>query len=163
MGVGVGPVGSRDRPVAWGILSTARIGARLVQAAAQSEQADIVAVASRNERAAQAFAQAHGVPRVHGTYEALLADPEVEAIYVPLPNSMHVEWTKRALEAGKHVLCEKPMDRRPTQVERAFDVAQKQGLVLSEAFMWRHNPQTARLRELLDGGAISPPKSSSQT
>jgi predicted dehydrogenase len=140
--------------IAWGILSTARIGARLVQAAAQTDEAEIVAVASRNERAAQAFAQAHGIPRAHGTYEALLADPEVEAIYVPLPNSLHVEWTKRALEAGKHVLCEKPMDRRPTQVERAFDLAEKQGLVLSEAFMWRHNPQTARLRELLDGGAI---------
>ena len=140
--------------IAWGVLSTARIAARLVQAATQTQEAEIVAVASRNEQAAQAFAQMHGIPRAHGTYEALLADPEVEAVYLPLPNGMHVEWTKRALEAGKHVLCEKPMDRRATHVERAFDLAQKRGLVLSEAFMWRHNPQTARLRELLDGGAI---------
>ena len=140
--------------VAWGILSTARIGARLVHGAAQTEQAEIVAVASRTEQAAQAFAQAHRIPRAHGSYEDLLADPDVEAIYVPLPNSMHVEWTMRALKAGKHVLCEKPMDRRPAQVERAFDLAQERGLVLSEAFMWRHNPQTARLRELLDAGAI---------
>ena len=140
--------------VRWGILSTARIGNRLVEGAANTELAEIVAVASRTAATAQAFAERHGIPRAHGSYEALLADPDVEAVYVPLPNSMHVEWTKRALEAGKHVLCEKPMDRRPAQVERAFDLAEKHGLILSEAFMWRHNPQTARLRELLDGGAI---------
>jgi predicted dehydrogenase len=140
--------------IAWGVLSTARIGARLIEAARKTDAADIVAVASRNSAAAEQFADAHGIARAHGSYEALIADPEVEAVYIPLPNSMHVEWTKRALEAGKHVLCEKPMDRRPTQVERAFDLAEKRGLVLSEAFMWRHNPQTARLRELLDEGAI---------
>lgn len=140
--------------IAWGVLSTARIGARLIEAARKTDAADIVAVASRNSAAAEQFADAHGIARAHGSYEALIADPEVEAVYIPLPNSMHVEWTKRALEAGKHVLCEKPMDRRPTQVERAFDLAEKRGLVLSEAFMWRHNPQTARLRALLDEGAI---------
>ena len=140
--------------IAWGVLSTARIGARLIEAARKTDAADIVAVASRNSAAAQQFADAHGIAGAHGSYEALIADPRVEAVYIPLPNSMHVEWTKRALEAGKHVLCEKPMDRRPTQVERAFDLAEKRGLVLSEAFMWRHNPQTARLRELLDEGAI---------
>jgi xylose dehydrogenase (NAD/NADP) len=140
--------------IAWGILSTARIGARLVEGASRTGEADIVAVASRNEASAQRFAEAHGIPRAHGSYEALLADPEVEAVYIPLPNSMHVDWTLRALEAGKHVLCEKPMDRRPELVEHAFDLAAERGLVLSEAFMWRHNPQTARLRELLDEGAI---------
>jgi len=140
--------------VAWGLLSTARINARLVNGARQTGAADVVAVASRSEASARAFADEHGVPRAHGSYEALLADPEVEAVYVSLPNSMHVDWTVRALEAGKHVLCEKPMDRRPEQVARAFDAAAGAGLVLSEAFMWRHNPQTARLRELLDGGAI---------
>ena len=141
-------------PVRWGILSTARIGHRLVEGAANTHTAEIVAVASRDAARARAFADGHGIARAHGSYDALLADPEVDAVYVPLPNSMHVEWTKRALEAGKHVLCEKPMDRRPAQVERAFAVAQKAGLILSEAFMWRHNPQTARLRELLDDGAI---------
>jgi D-xylose 1-dehydrogenase (NADP+, D-xylono-1,5-lactone-forming) len=140
--------------VAWGILSTARIGARLVRGARETDAADIVAVASRNAASAQAFADAHGIPRAHGSYEALLADPDVEAVYIPLPNSMHVDWTLRALQAGKHVLCEKPMDRRPGQVARAFDLAERSGLVLSEAFMWRHNPQTARLRALLDEGAI---------
>jgi predicted dehydrogenase len=136
------------------VLSTARIGARLIEGASRTDAADIVAVASRNEPSAQRFAEAHGIPRAHSSYEALLADPGIEAVYIPLPNSMHVDWTLRALEAGKHVLCEKPMDRRPEQVARAFDVAEERGLVLSEAFMWRHNPQTARLRALLDDGAI---------
>ncbi|MBA3749115.1 MAG: Gfo/Idh/MocA family oxidoreductase [Solirubrobacterales bacterium] len=140
--------------IAWGVLSTARIGARLIEGASKTDAAEIVAVGSRSSKAARAFADAHGVPRAHGSYEALLADPEIEAVYIPLPNSMHVDWTLRALKAGKHVLCEKPMDRRPAQVERAFALAQTCGLVLSEAFMWRHNPQTARLRELLDAGAI---------
>ena len=111
--------------VAWGILSTARIGARLVEGAAKTDAAEIVAVASRDAATAQAFADAHGIPRAHGSYEALLADPDVEAVYIPLPNSMHVDWTVRALQAGKHVLCEKPLDRRPEQVARAFDVAER--------------------------------------
>lgn len=140
--------------IGWGILSTARIGARLVQAAAQTDAAEVVAVASRSEEPAQRFAAAHGIPRAHGSYEALLADPAVDAVYVPLPNSMHVEWSMRALEDGKHVLCEKPMDRRPERVAQAFALAQERGLVLSEGFMWRHHPQTARLRELLDAGTI---------
>jgi predicted dehydrogenase len=136
------------------VLSTARIGAALIGGARQTSAADVVAIASRTMAAAQAFAQQHGIARAHGSYEDLLADPEVEAVYVPLPNALHVDWTVRALRAGKHVLCEKPMDRRPEQVQRAFDVADAAGLVLSEAFMWRHNPQTAALRELLDEGAI---------
>jgi D-xylose 1-dehydrogenase (NADP+, D-xylono-1,5-lactone-forming) len=152
--VGIGVVRPDGPPIRWGILSTARIGHRLVEGAANTDTAQIVAVASRDAARAQSFADGHGIPRAHGSYEALLADAEVDAVYVPLPNSLHVEWTKRALEAGKHVLCEKPMDRRPAQVERAFEVAEKHGLILSEAFMWRHHPQTARLRELLDGGAI---------
>ncbi|MEA2195471.1 MAG: hypothetical protein QOG42_1905 [Solirubrobacteraceae bacterium] len=140
--------------VAWGVLSTARIGARLVEGAAKTDAADIVAVASRDGATAQAFADAYDIPRAHASYEALLADPDVEAVYIPLPNSMHVDWTIRALQAGKHVLCEKPLDRRPEAVARAFDVAEEHGLVLGEAFMWRHNPQTQRVRELLDEGAI---------
>ena len=145
---------SRVVAIAWGILSTARIGARIVHGARASAEADIAAVASRNEPSARRFAEAHGIPRAYGSYDALLADPEVEAIYVPLPNSMHVDWTLRALQAGKHVLCEKPLDRRPEQVAQAFDLADERGLVLSEAFMWRHNPQTARLQALLDEGAV---------
>src|SRR5205823_461710 len=90
----------------------------------------------------------------HGSYEALLADPEVEAVYVSLPNSLHVEWTLRALAAGKHVLCEKPFSRRAHEVEEAFDLAEREGLVLTEGFMWRHHPQTAALVRRVEEGAI---------
>jgi xylose dehydrogenase (NAD/NADP) len=140
--------------VAWGLLSTARINGALVAAARASELADVVAVASRDGERAREYADLLGIPRAHGSYEALLADPAVEAVYVSLPNAMHVEWTIRALAAGKHVLCEKPMDRRPHEVARAFDAAERAGLVLSEAFMWRHHPQTLRVRDLLEEGAI---------
>jgi predicted dehydrogenase len=153
------PADERDlvgiaRPVRWGVLSTARIGAALVAGARQTVAAEVVAVASRSAASALAFARLHGIARAHGCYEDLLADPRVEAVYVPLPNAMHVDWTVRALRAGKHVLCEKPMDRRPARVAEAFDVAEAAGLVLAEAFMWRHNPQAAGVRELLDDGAI---------
>ena len=141
-------------PVRWGVLSTARIGAAIIEGARQSSTVDVVAVASRDAAGAEAFAQLHGIARAHASYDELLADPEVEAVYIPLPNSMHVDWTLRALRAGKHVLCEKPMDRRPSRVAEAFDVAEASGLVLSEAFMWRHNPQVACVRELIDDGAI---------
>jgi xylose dehydrogenase (NAD/NADP) len=140
--------------VSWGLLSTARINGAVIAAARASELADVVAVASRDDERARSYAEQFGIPRAHGSYEALLADPAVEAVYVSLPNAMHVEWTIRALEAGKHVLCEKPMHRRPQEVAQAFAVAAREGLVLSEAFMWRHHPQTVRLRELLAEGAI---------
>ena len=93
----------------WGILSTARIAERIVEGARLSQDAQIVAVGSRDLARAQAYASEHGIERVHGSYEDLLADPEVDAVYIPLPNSLHVPWTVQALEAGKHVLCEKPL------------------------------------------------------
>jgi len=141
-------------PIRWGLLSTARINGAVLGGARESEHAEVVAVASRDDGRAREYAAQWGIPRAHGSYAALLADPEVDAVYVSLPNGLHVEWSIKALEAGKHVLCEKPMDRRPEEVARAFDVAERAGLVLSEAFMWRHNPQTRRLRELLDDGAV---------
>ena len=109
---------------------------------------------SRSVARAEAYAREHGIPRAHGCYEELLADPEVEAVYVSLPNGMHVEWTLRALDAGKHVLCEKPLTPRAEEAERCFDAAERAGVVLSEAFMWRHHPQTRRLEDLLASGAI---------
>jgi predicted dehydrogenase len=122
--------------------------------AAASDSADVVAVASRDAARAQAYAREHGIERAYGSYSKLLADPGVEAVYISLPNSMHVEWTLRALEAGKHVLCEKPFDRHAEAVARCFDTAEAAGLVLMEAFMYRHHPQTKRLSELLSEGAI---------
>ena len=132
-----------------GMLSTAAINAALVGGARASGVAEVVAVASRDATRARAQADELGVARAHGSYEALLADDDVDAIYVSLPNSMHVDWSIRALEAGKHVLCEKPMSRHPDDVERAFDAAEAAGLVLMEAFMWRHTRQARRLGELL--------------
>jgi xylose dehydrogenase (NAD/NADP) len=141
-------------PVRWGILSTAHINRLVIPPAQASPKVDLVAVASRNERKAQEYASEWKIPRAHGSYEALLEDPDVEALYVSLPNSLHVEWSIRALEAGKHVLVEKPFDRRPERVEEAFEAAERAGRLLSEAFMFRHNPQTAKLTELVRGGAI---------
>jgi D-xylose 1-dehydrogenase (NADP+, D-xylono-1,5-lactone-forming) len=149
-----------DRLVAvrWGVLSTARINRPVLAGARQSDRVDVVAVASRDQARADAYAREHGIERAYGTYDALLEDPDVEAVYISLPNSLHVEWTIRALEAGKHVLCEKPFDRRPNEVERAFGVAERAGLVLMEAFMWRHHPQTIALQEVVRSGRIGEPR-----
>jgi predicted dehydrogenase len=140
--------------VRWGLLSTASINDAVLAGVAGSELVEIVAVASRDEDRARGYAQDRGIPRAHGGYDSLLADPEVEAVYNSLPNSLHVDWSVRALEAGKHVLVEKPFDRRAADVERAFDVAEAGGLILMEAFMYRHHPQTRKLAELVRGGAI---------
>ena len=140
--------------VNWGFLSTARINRLLLAGARESDRVDVVAVASRDRERAEAYARENEIERAYASYEALLADPEVEAVYISLPNSLHVEWSIRALQAGKHVLCEKPLSRRPAEVEEVFDAAEQAGLVLMEAFMYRHNPQTARLQELVDMGAI---------
>ena len=140
--------------VSWGFLSTANINDKLLAGAAESDRVDVIAVASRDVARAEAYLRERGIERAYGSYEELLADPDVEVVYISLPNSLHIEWSIRALEAGKHVLCEKPMSRRAEEVERAFDVAERSGRLLMEAFMYRHNPQTARLKELVDGGAI---------
>jgi xylose dehydrogenase (NAD/NADP) len=142
------------RPVKWGILSTARINRQIIPAAHTSEKADLVAVASRDRARADEYARTWEIPQAYGSYEELLADDEIEAVYISLPNNLHCEWSIRSVEAGKHVLCEKPMGRRAAEVEDAFDAAERAGRILSEAFMYRHSPQTKRLRQLLDGGAI---------
>jgi D-xylose 1-dehydrogenase (NADP+, D-xylono-1,5-lactone-forming) len=141
-------------PVRWGILSTARINAMVIPGLHESPETELLAVSSRSQPQAEEYAREWEIPRAHGSYEALLSDPDVEVVYISLPNGMHVEWSIRALEAGKHVLCEKPLARLPEDVERAFDVAERTGLLLMEAFMWRHHPQTKRLLELVRGGAI---------
>jgi xylose dehydrogenase (NAD/NADP) len=132
-----------------GLLSTARINEKLVAGAELVDEVDVVAIASRSLERAAAQTEALGTGRAIGSYEELLADPDVEAVYISLPNSLHVDWSIRALEAGKHVLCEKPLARSVEPVERAFDAAEAAGLVLTEAFMWRHHPQADRLVELL--------------
>jgi xylose dehydrogenase (NAD/NADP) len=140
--------------VQWGLLSTAGINVPVLEGCAGSSTVRFAAVASRSAEKARTFADAHGIPRAYGSYEELLADPEIEAVYVSLPNSMHLEWSCRALEAGKHVLCEKPLGIDPDAVARAFDASERAGRLLVEAFMYRFHPQTAMLRELVADGTI---------
>jgi len=135
-------------------MSTARISHLFLGGARQTDSVEIVALASREQAVAERYAREHRIERAHGSYPKLLADPLVEAVYVALPNALHVEWTLRALQAGKHVLCEKPLSRREADVRDAFKLAERRGLVLMEGFMYRHHPQTKRLKELVDGGAI---------
>jgi D-xylose 1-dehydrogenase (NADP+, D-xylono-1,5-lactone-forming) len=137
-----------------GLLSTARINTEILVAARASRRVEVVAVASRDAVRAKVFARENGIDRAYAPYEALLRDPEVDAVYIGLPNSMHVEWSIRALEAGKHVICEKPLSSKPDEVERAFDAAERAGRLLTEAFMYRHHPQAKRVKELVEGGAI---------
>lgn len=141
-------------PVKWGILSTGDINRKLIPGAHASPKVDLVAVASREQSRADAYAKEWEIERAYGTYEALLADPEIEAVYISLPNTMHCEWSIHTLEAGKHVLCEKPLSRHPDEVAAAFATAERSDRLLSEAFMYRHNPQTKRLRKLVADGAI---------
>lgn len=141
-------------PVKWGIMSTARINRLFLAGVSQSSELEVVAVASRTRDSAARFAREHGIGRALAGYEALVGDPEVEVVYISLPNALHVEWAVRALEAGKHVLCEKPLGRRAEDVRRTFDVAEREGRLLMEAFMYRHHPQTRRLQELVRAGAV---------
>jgi predicted dehydrogenase len=140
--------------VKWGILSTADINRKLIPGAHASDKVELMAVASRDLRRAEEYAREWKIDRAYGSYEALLEDPEIEAVYIPLPNTLHCEWSIRAVEAGKHVLCEKPMSRHTADVEAAFDAAEKNGRILMEAFMYRHHPQTTRLRQLVDEATI---------
>jgi predicted dehydrogenase len=137
-----------------GIVSTADINRKVIPGAHASDRIDLVAVASRDRRRAEEYARTWEIERAHGSYEALLEDPDVDAVYISLPNTLHREWSINALEAGKHVICEKPFSRHPEDVEAAFDASERTGRLLTEAFMYRHNPQTARLAELVRGGAI---------
>ena len=138
----------------WGLLSTARINDKFLAGVAEAHESAVLAVASRDRQRGERYAAERGIPRAYDSYDALLADPDIDAVYISLPNSMHLEWTGRALQAGKHVLCEKPLSRREADVAAAFDLAEREGRLLMEAFMYRHHPQTARLADLVRSGAI---------
>jgi xylose dehydrogenase (NAD/NADP) len=144
-----------ERRVRWGVLSTANIGRAAVNPAIQaSSNGELVAVASRDGARAKAFAEAHGIPHAHGSYEALLERDDVDAVYVPLPNSLHREWTVRAALAGKHVLCEKPMALSAAECDEMAAAAEETGVKLMEAFMYRFHPRTERLVEMIRSGGI---------
>lgn len=141
----------------WGILGTASIGRRkAIPATQQSSLNNVVAIASRDSQRAREAAAALGIPTVHDCYEALLADPQVDAIYNPLPNHLHLPWTVKALQAGKHVLCEKPIALNAQQAEEIAAAERSSGRRVAEAFMVRHHPQWLRTRALAADGAIGP-------
>ena len=144
--------------VRWGLVSTAAINKQIIAAAAESDRAEIIAVGGRDLERTREYARQHGVERAYEGYDALLDDPDVEAVYISLPNSMHVEWVVRALEAGKHVLCEKPLTGSVHDAERAFDAAEANGRLLMEALMYRHHAQTRKLAELVGEGEIDGPR-----
>jgi predicted dehydrogenase len=145
---------SEPTAVRWGIISTAHINRLVIPGAHASPKVELAAVASRDAARAEAYAREWEIPRSYGSYEELLADPAIDAVYISLPNNLHCGWSIKAVEAGKHVLCEKPFTRHTADVEAVFDAADKAERLVSEAFMYRHNPQTARLSSLVADGAI---------
>jgi predicted dehydrogenase len=138
----------------WGLLSTARINRMIIPAVRASARSELTTVASRDLEKCRAYAREWQIPRTHGSYDALLADPDVDVIYIGLPNSLHVEWTVRALDAGKHVLCEKPLALTPEDVDRVADAVRRTGRAAAEAFMYRHHPLTHAVADVVRSGRL---------
>jgi len=138
----------------WGFLSTAKINRALIKPLSASKRTRLLAVASRSQSTADAYAREWKIPRAHGNYEALLADPEIDVIYNSLPNHLHAEWTIKALRAGKHVLCEKPLALTLDEADAMIAASKETGKVLAEAFMYRHHAQTLKVKEIVDSGAL---------
>ena len=145
---------SKIKKLSWGLLSTAHINRKLIPPLKRSKRNQLAAVGSRVEAHARRYAQKWGIPKVYGSYEALLADPEIDVIYISLPNSLHAEWTIKALQAGKHVLCEKPITISLEEIDAITEAARHSGKIVAEAFMYRHHPQTIKVKELIADGVI---------
>ena len=141
-------------PIRWGILGTGNIAGQFCKGVGHSQRGSLAAVGSRQKASAETFARAHDIAAAHGDYDLLLADANVDAVYISLPNSLHHSWTIKALRAGKHVLCEKPIAMNAAEAAEMFDVARQSGRVLAEAFMYRSNPLTLAVKRAVDGGAI---------
>jgi D-xylose 1-dehydrogenase (NADP+, D-xylono-1,5-lactone-forming) len=141
-------------PLRWGLLSTANINQPVIQALRASSRNTLVAIASRDVEKANAYAAEHQIEKAFGSYEAMLASPDVDVVYISLPNSLHAEWAIKALNAGKHVLCEKPLANTVEDVDAMFAAAKANHKVLAEAFMYRHHPQTLAVKDLIASGAI---------
>jgi xylose dehydrogenase (NAD/NADP) len=138
----------------WGLLSTARINRRLIPAIRAAERAELTTVASRSQAGADAYAAEWDIPRALGSYQALLDDPAIDAVYISLPNSLHAEWAVRAARAGKHVLCEKPLALNPAQCDEIVAAAGEAGVVVMEAVMYLHHPLLHEARRLVRQGAV---------
>jgi predicted dehydrogenase len=146
---------STDFPsVRWGILSTGNIARTFARGLRDSQSGQLLAVASRDQASADKFAAELDVPRAYSSYDALLADAEIDAVYIATPHPMHAQWAIRAADAGKHVLCEKPLTLNSPEAARAVEAAQRNGVQLMEAFMYRCHPQTAKIVELIQSGAL---------
>src|SRR3954453_4110731 len=143
-----------QKPFRWGVLGTARISRSIIPPMRASARHELMAVGSRDHARAEVYAREGGIPRVHASYEALVDDPEIDAIYNPLPNALHAAWTIRAVRAGKHVLGEKPLATTVADVDAIAREAKAAGVWVTEAFMYRHHPQTLRLKALVDEHAI---------
>ena len=143
-----------DKVLNWGLLSTAHINRALITPLRASKRNHLLAVASRTQESVDRYAREWKIPRAHGSYEALLADPEIDVIYNSLPNHLHAEWTIKAVEAGKHVLCEKPLALNVDEVEAMQEAARKHGRVVAEAFMYRHHPQTLKVQDIVRNGSL---------
>jgi len=141
-------------PLRWGILGVAAINQRLLPAFRDSTSSTVVAIASRDLARASAAAEAADIPRPYGSYEALLADPEIDAVYIPLPNHLHAEWTRKAANAGKHILCEKPLTCDAASAQALIDDTATRGVRLMDGFMWPHHPRTHKIGELLRSGRL---------
>jgi len=138
----------------WGLLSTARINRALIQPLQVSKRNELLAVASRSQETADAYAKEQKIPHAYGSYESLLADPDVDVIYNSLPNNLHAEWTIKAVEAGKHVLCEKPLALTVDEVDSIHAAARQHGRIVAEGFMYRHHPQTLKVQEIVKSGSL---------
>src|SRR5262245_34378396 len=138
----------------WGILGVAKINNRLLPSFHKLTRGELHAIVSRDLARARAAAADAGIPVAHGSYEALLADPAIDAVYIPLPNTMHDEWTRKAADAGKHILCEKPLTPTAAEAQALVDYCRAKGVTLMDGFMWPHHPRTAVMRRLIDEGAI---------
>lgn len=146
---------TKEHRIRFGILGAAKIAPNaLTLPAKQVPEVEVTAIAARDPARAREFAQANGIPRVLATYEDLIADPEIDVVYNPLPNSLHCEWSIRAMRAGKHVFCEKPIASNADEAEQMAQVADETGLLLVEAFHYRYHPLADRVRELIGGGAL---------
>lgn len=143
------------RKLRWGVVGTAGIAVRSVIPGIQaSETGELTAIASRDLAKAEETAAKLGIPKAYGSYEEIVSDPEIDAIYVPLPNHLHMEWSIRAMEAGKHVLCEKPIAMNAEEAQRMADAAEKYGVHLAEAFMYRHHPRYEEIAKIVASGEI---------
>lgn len=142
------------RKVRWGLLSTANINKALIGPIRAAQRSELVAVASRDAAKAKAYAAEQNIPKAFGSYEEMLADPNIDAIYNPLPNTLHSEWTIKAADAGKHVLCEKPLVTTLAELDAVEAAAQRNRVTIFEAFMYLHHPQTLKVQELVRSGEL---------